>query len=109
VVLNHIFFDQSKSELKPESFDELHKLVNTLNKYPQMKITVTGHTDNVGDFYLNVQLSKDRAKAVADYLAGKGIEENRIEYKGMGGLYPMAPNTTEENKTKNRRVEFAVK
>jgi outer membrane protein OmpA-like peptidoglycan-associated protein len=109
VVLNHIFFDQSKSELKPESFDELHKLVNTLNKYPQIKITVTGHTDNVGDFYLNVELSKDRARAVADYLVQKGVAEGRIEYKGLGGLYPLAPNTTEENKMKNRRVEFAVR
>ena len=108
-MLNHIFFDQSKSELKPESFDELHKLVNTLNKYPQMKITITGHTDNVGDFYLNVQLSKDRAKAVADYLLQKGITGSRIEFKGMGALYPVAPNTTEDNKIKNRRVEFAVR
>jgi outer membrane protein OmpA-like peptidoglycan-associated protein len=109
VVLNHIFFDQSKSELKPESFDELHKLVNTLKKYPQMKITITGHTDNVGDFYLNVQLSKDRAKAVADYLLQKGVAESRIDFKGMGALYPVAPNTTEDNKIKNRRVEFAVR
>jgi outer membrane protein OmpA-like peptidoglycan-associated protein len=109
IVLNHIFFDQSKSELTPESFDELYKLVNTLKKYPQIKITVTGHTDNVGDFYKNVQLSKDRARAVAEYLVQKGIEENRIEFKGMGGLYPVAPNTTESNKTKTRRVEFAVR
>jgi outer membrane protein OmpA-like peptidoglycan-associated protein len=109
IVLNHIFFDQSMSELKPESYDELHKLINTLKKYPGMKITITGHTDNVGDFYLNVQLSKDRAKAVADYLVQKGIEENRIDSKGMGSLYPLAPNTNEENKVKNRRVEFAVR
>lgn len=109
VVLNQIFFDQSLSELKTESFDELHKLINTLQKYPQMRITITGHTDNVGDFYLNVQLSKDRAKAVADYLVEKGIHESRIDSKGMGSLYPLAPNTNEANKTKNRRVEFAVR
>jgi outer membrane protein OmpA-like peptidoglycan-associated protein len=63
----------------------------------------------VGDFYLNVELSKDRARAVADYLVQKGVAEGRIEYKGLGGLYPLAPNTTEENKMKNRRVEFAVR
>jgi len=74
-----------------------------------MKITITGHTDNVGDFYLNVQLSKDRAKAVADYLVEKGIDESRLDSKGMGSLYPLAPNTSEENKIKNRRVEFAVR
>jgi outer membrane protein OmpA-like peptidoglycan-associated protein len=57
IILNHIFFDQSKHELRPESYEELDKLANTLKKYQQMKITITGHTDNVGDFNLNVQLS----------------------------------------------------
>lgn len=109
MVLNHIFFDQSKHELRPESYEELNKLANTLKKYPQMKITIIGHTDNVGDFDLNVQLSKERARAVAAYLVEKGISKERIEYKGYGGLYPVAPNTTEANKMKNRRVEFTVK
>ncbi|QHT72142.1 OmpA family protein [Rhodocytophaga rosea] len=109
IVLNHIFFDQSKHELRPESSEELDKLVNTLQKYPGMKIAITGHTDNVGDFNLNVQLSRDRAKSVADYLIAKGIASDRLEYKGFGGLYPVSPNNTEDNKKKNRRVEFAVK
>lgn len=109
VVLNHIFFEQSKHELSSASFQELDKLANTLQKYPGMKIAITGHTDNVGDFNLNVQLSRQRAKAVADYLITKGIAADRLEYKGYGGLYPVAPNTTEESKQKNRRVEFAVR
>lgn len=109
VVLNHIFFDQSKHELRSESFEELDKLANTLVKYPSLKIAITGHTDNVGDFNLNVQLSRERAKAVANYLISKGIAGDRLEPKGYGGLYPVAPNTTEESKKKNRRVEFAVK
>jgi outer membrane protein OmpA-like peptidoglycan-associated protein len=54
-------------------------------------------------------LSKDRAKAVADYLVEKGIDQSRLDSKGMGSLYPLAPNTTENNKIKNRRVEFAVR
>lgn len=108
VVLNHIFFDQSKHELRSESYDELNKLVNTLRKYPAMKILISGHTDNVGDFNLNVQLSRERAKAVADYLVEKGIARERIDHKGYGGLHPVAPNTTEDNKKKNRRVEFMV-
>jgi outer membrane protein OmpA-like peptidoglycan-associated protein len=109
IVLNHIFFDQSLHALRPESFEELNKLVNTLYKYPELKILIVGHTDNVGDFNLNVQLSKERARAVADYLISKGIAEDRVESKGFGSLYPVAPNTTEENKKKNRRVEFVVK
>jgi outer membrane protein OmpA-like peptidoglycan-associated protein len=109
IVLNHIFFDQSKHELRPESSVELDKLVNTLRKYAGVKITITGHTDNVGDFNLNVQLSKNRAKAVADYLIAQGISHERIEHKGFGAMYPVAPNSTEENRMKNRRVEFTVR
>lgn len=109
MVLSHIFFDQGRHELRPESYAELDKLVSTLRKFHQFNISIAGHTDNVGDFYTNVQLSRDRAKAVALYLASKGIDEKRIAHTGYGSLYPVAPNTTEENKVKNRRVEFTLK
>jgi outer membrane protein OmpA-like peptidoglycan-associated protein len=86
----------------------LDELAGTLRKYPGLRLNVTGHTDNVGDFFLNVQLSRERAKAVADYLLGKGVAEERIAWRGLGCVYPAAPNTTEDNKRKNRRVEFAL-
>lgn len=109
VVLSRVLFDQSHPNLRSESFAELDKLANTLRQKPDMRIIVVGHTDNVGDFYQNVQLSKDRAKAVTDYLVKQGIAASRVAYKGYGSMYPVAPNTTEENKSKNRRVEFVVR
>ncbi|MBD0257047.1 MAG: OmpA family protein [Cytophagales bacterium] len=103
-----IYFDQSRPELRPECCAVLDELASTLRKYPRLRLAVTGHTDNAGDFFLNVQLSRDRAKAVADYLLGKGVTLDRIAWRGLGGVYPVAPNTSEDNKRKNRRVEFAL-
>jgi outer membrane protein OmpA-like peptidoglycan-associated protein len=103
-----IYFDQSRPELRPECCAVLDELANTLRKYPGLRLAVTGHTDNAGDFFLNVQLSRDRAKAVADYLLGKGVTLDRIAWRGLGGVYPVAPNTSEDNKRKNRRVEFTL-
>jgi outer membrane protein OmpA-like peptidoglycan-associated protein len=103
-----IYFDQSRPELRPECCAVLDELAGTLRKYPRLRLAVTGHTDNAGDFFLNVQLSRDRAKAVADYLLGKGVTSDRIAWRGLGGVYPAAPNTSEDNKRKNRRVEFAL-
>ena len=103
-----IYFEQSRPELRPECCAVLDELANTLRKYPHLRLAVTGHTDNAGDFFLNVQLSRDRARAVADYLLGKGVAGDRVAWKGLGGVYPAAPNTTEDNKRKNRRVEFTL-
>ncbi len=103
-----IYFDQSRPELRPECCAVLDELASTLRQYPRLRLAVTGHTDNAGDFFLNVQLSRDRARAVADYLLGKGVTTDRIAWRGLGGVYPVAPNTSEDNKRKNRRVEFAL-
>jgi outer membrane protein OmpA-like peptidoglycan-associated protein len=103
-----IYFDQSRPELRPECCAALDELATILRKYPSLRLAVTGHTDNAGDFFLNVQLSRDRAKAVADYLLGKGVAGERIAWRGLGGVYPAVPNTTEDNKRKNRRVEFTL-
>jgi len=103
-----IYFDQSRPELRPECCAVLDELASTLRKYPRLRLAVTGHTDNAGDFFLNVQLSRDRARAVADYLLGKGVTSDRIAWRGLGCVYPVAPNTSEDNKRKNRRVEFAL-
>jgi outer membrane protein OmpA-like peptidoglycan-associated protein len=101
-----VFFEQGQSNLEPETLGELDRLAALLVKYPSVRITLTGHTDNAGDFLLNVALSKDRARAVADYLTLKGVSPERIQWKGLGGVYPVSPNTTEANRQKNRRVEF---
>jgi OOP family OmpA-OmpF porin len=108
VQLNNIFFDVSKATLRPESYIELDKLFVILQGNAGMEIEIDGHTDNVGDAALNIQLSIDRANAVKDYLIKKGVVHTRISTKGFGGNKPVASNDTEETKKLNRRVEFTI-
>jgi outer membrane protein OmpA-like peptidoglycan-associated protein len=108
VVLNNILFQTGKSILTTSSYSELERLLGILNDNPQMKIEISGHTDNTGSLPLNLKLSEDRAKAVVEYLAQKGIDRTRLEYKGFGPQQPIADNATADGRTKNRRVEFKI-
>lgn len=108
LTLNHISFQKGSSTLKPESFEELDKLVETLKANPTVRIEVAGHTDNVGDANANLRLSRLRAVSVANYLISKGINEKRVTAVGYGSKEPVVENYTEEDRTKNRRVELKV-
>lgn len=108
VKLENVYFDQSQPVIKPQSFPELDRLVSLLKKYPKMLIEIVGHTDNVGDPRMNLYLSELRAKAVSNYLFNKGIAPGRLTPKGKGQEQPVSANDTEENRQKNRRVEFVV-
>lgn len=106
IVLNNVYFEQSSFIMQKESYTELDKIVSILKANPQTKIEIGGHTDNIGDQRLNLALSENRAKVILNYLVSKGIEEDRLLYKGYGGTKPVAPNDSEENKKRNRRVEI---
>lgn len=108
IILKNIYFDQSSPVLRTDSYPELDALVEVLSQNPGIRIEIRGHTDNVGDFDLNVKLSKERCQSVEQYLIKKGIQREHLQGVGRGSLDPIAPNTTEENKKKNRRVEFVV-
>ncbi|MEI7594571.1 MAG: OmpA family protein [Bacteroidota bacterium] len=108
VVLNNIFFDTDKFDLKSESVAELEKLFGFLKNNPTLKIEVRGHTDNVGNDALNLTLSNNRAKSVYDYLITKGIAKERLQYKGYGETTPIATNDTEAGRQLNRRTEFKI-
>ncbi len=108
IVLKNIFFDTKMYEIKPESTPELDNLVHLLKDNPTLKIQISGHTDNVGKTEDNLKLSDDRAQAVVKYLTAKGINPNRLSYKGYGASQPIAPNTTEEGRSQNRRTEVKV-
>lgn len=108
IILNNIMFELNKSILLEQSFGELDKLVAYLKRNPSFKINIVGHTDNVGSEDYNKNLSKARAKAVADYLIKHNININNISYNGMGSLSPIASNDKELGRQKNRRVEFVI-
>lgn len=106
--LDNVYFDQSSYVLRPESYPQLNKLVKTLVTIPKLVIEIAGHTDNVGDRRLNQALSENRARIITSYLVKNGIPERRLRHAGYGSNKPAAPNDTEDNKRKNRRVEFVV-
>lgn len=107
VTLKNVFFDFDRAELKPESYVELDKLADYL-RTNTIRIEIGGHTDDQGSDEYNDRLSENRAKAVYDYLVGKGIPADRLQYKGYGKRVPIADNTTEAGRATNRRTEFKI-
>ena len=108
VILKNVFFDTKSSVLKPESISELDNVVRLMNENPNMKIMISGFTDNVGKPEDNLKLSIGRAVSVVNYLLGKGVNNNRLSFKGFGQTKPIASNDTEEGKALNRRTELTV-
>lgn len=106
--LNNIFFEFGKSTLKEESYPELNRLIKLLTDNPSINIEVDGHTDNVGSDTDNLELSKNRAASVVEYLAKNGVSGGRLTSQGFGETKPIASNDIEEEKQLNRRVEFVV-
>ena len=104
-ILNNIFFDTAKWDLKSESTAELDKLVGLLKANPDLPIEISGHTDDVGKDADNLLLSQKRAKAVVDYLAQKGVNILKIKAEGYGKTLPYLPNISDENRKLNRRIE----
>jgi outer membrane protein OmpA-like peptidoglycan-associated protein/tetratricopeptide (TPR) repeat protein len=108
IVLKNVFYETDKYDLKPQSTVELNKVVSFLKANPNVKIEVSGHTDNTGSAEHNNSLSKNRAKSVYDYLISQGIAADRLTYKGYGATKPIADNATEAGKAKNRRTEMKI-
>ena len=108
IELKNIFFDVDKFDLKPESKAECEKLVSFLKNNPKLKIEISGHTDSDGNKKANQILSQNRAKAVEDYVIAAGIGAARLTFKGYGDAKPKFPNTSAENKAKNRRTEIKI-
>jgi outer membrane protein OmpA-like peptidoglycan-associated protein len=79
-----------------------------MKDHEKLRIGVYGHTDNVGSDATNLRLSKDRAASVMAYLAGKGVNRNRLESEGYGETKPVESNDTDAGRAKNRRVEFKI-
>ncbi|MBO4614872.1 MAG: OmpA family protein [Bacteroidales bacterium] len=104
-----ITFDVGKSVIKPESMGEINRIVQLMNDNPELKFEVQGHTDNTGNAASNQTLSEARAKAIVDKLVEMGISADRLTSVGKGQTSPIADNSTEEGKAKNRRVEFVKK
>lgn len=108
VILKNIFFDFNKFELKAESKAELQKLIEFLSVNPTVHIEISGYTDDIGNDQANLVLSENRAKSVYQYLTANSVNPQRLIFKGYGKAEPLAPNTNDENRARNRRTEFKI-
>lgn len=105
--IDAITFETGKSKIEPSSYEYLNTLAETLKK-TNSKIMVKGHTDNVGSEEFNMNLSRDRAMSVVDYLLKRGVKRANLSYDYFGMTQPLSTNDTEEGRSMNRRVEFEI-
>ncbi len=106
--LNRLFFLKTLAKLLPESNPELERLSDYMLENMDAKIEIQGHTDNQGDYDLNIKLSRERAQTIKTFLVDQGISGKRIKIKGFGGTQPIASNYTEDTRRLNRRVEVIL-
>jgi outer membrane protein OmpA-like peptidoglycan-associated protein len=108
VDLPEILFDSGKATLKPEAKVTIAKLTGILLLMSELNLRIEGHTDSTGSSEFNLQLSRQRAEAVRDFIAEQGIGVARMVAEGYGPTRPVADNATGEGRARNRRVEIVV-
>jgi outer membrane protein OmpA-like peptidoglycan-associated protein len=108
-VLENVLFTPGSTQLNLQSKNALEKLIKYLNDNPNIKGEIAGHTDNQGLPAVNLKISTARAYAVFEYLISRNIAPNRLTFQGYGDTQPAFSNDTEENRAKNRRIEFRIK
>ncbi|MEJ0056010.1 MAG: OmpA family protein [Bacteroidota bacterium] len=108
IVLGEVLFATNSSTLKSEQFAVLDSIADFLIKNPALIVKISGHTDNTGSEPHNLKLSTQRADVVAEFLVDNGVKIDRVSSIGFGSSRPIAPNTTELGKKKNRRVELLI-
>lgn len=108
MVLNNIFFDYDRFDLRAESFAELDEVHQFMIQNPLLRIEISGHTDNTGTDSGNRTLSTNRARAVVNYLTSKGIDPKRLVAAGLGASRPRSSNDTDAGRADNRRIEFRI-
>ncbi len=106
--LKNITFETNSDDLNEVSYDELERVVDMMNRNPNIKVEISAHTDDIGSDSYNLLLSDRRAKSVVTYLMKRKIQIERMIFKGYGEKQPLVPNTSKENRAKNRRVELKI-
>ena len=106
IMINSIQFEFDKADLLPSSYSILNRLIQILDKFPNYKIKIVGHTDSIGPDEYNMKLSEKRAYSVYEYLVKHDVDKERLSIEGKGETQPIDDNSTESGRARNRRVEF---
>ncbi len=106
--MKSVQFNTAQATLKSVSLPVLDEVAGIMNKYPDYSLSISGHTDSVGDEASNQLLSERRAKTCYDYLVSKGVDPKRMSYVGYGETQPIADNKYKDGRETNRRVEFNI-
>jgi len=108
LTLGDVLFETGKADLRPGALKNLYPLVTFLQKYPERRVVIEGHTDSVGSDAYNLDLSQHRADAVRDFLLQNGVNAAQMSTRGYGKASPVASNDTAEGRQQNRRVELII-
>ena len=108
LTLGDVLFETGKADLRPGALQNLYPLVTFLQKYPERRVVIEGHTDSVGSDVYNLDLSERRADAVRDFLLQNGVKPAQLTTRGYGKASPVASNNTAEGRQQNRRVELII-
>lgn len=103
-----LLFDFNKAEIKPEHQQEIIRLATQLNKYDLQKLKIVGHTDDIGNPEYNQKLSEERAQSVSNIFITQGFKQTNLTVVGRGSHQPFVPNTSDENRASNRRVNVII-
>ena len=105
-ILRGVNFESGSAAITPDSYSVLDQVVKSLKAYPEVRVEIAGHTDNVGKDDYNLVLSQKRAESVKQYLVNAGLSADRLVAKGYGESTPIASNATPAGRADNRRIEF---
>lgn len=108
IMPGNITFRTDSADINSSFYPVLNSVAKVLNKYNNSTVMVSGHTDSTGSADYNLELSKDRAMSVAEYLKGQGVKASRFEVLGMGSSNPIASNSNAAGRSQNRRVEIKI-
>jgi outer membrane protein OmpA-like peptidoglycan-associated protein len=109
LISERIYFEFDTDTIRPVSMPLLDQVASVINQLPpELRVRIEGHCDDQGHPQYNLDLSFRRARAVVEYLVGRGVPRERLEYRGYGSQHPVAPNDTPEGRALNRRVEFTI-
>jgi K(+)-stimulated pyrophosphate-energized sodium pump len=103
-----LVFDTDSATLRPESQEQLQNIAAIRKAYPNVRVKIGGYTDSTGDPDANLRLSQARANTVTAELARLGVSSDRMQAEGYGAQHPVADNSTEEGRARNRRISIQV-